>query len=75
MSQVWKDIVKVCKESGRLGLMLEKGFQWEVGDGGRVVFWEDKIWNFGLPIIGYGIVSGDEIVLEELVMRKKSLGR
>ncbi|GLT50099.1 hypothetical protein SLA2020_236090 [Shorea laevis] len=22
--------------------MLDKGFQWDVGDGSRVVFWEDK---------------------------------
>ncbi|GKV40806.1 hypothetical protein SLEP1_g48407 [Rubroshorea leprosula] len=42
MSRVWKDIVGVGSGSERLGLMLGKGFKWEIGDGSRVAFWDDK---------------------------------
>ncbi|GKV30974.1 hypothetical protein SLEP1_g39727 [Rubroshorea leprosula] len=64
----WKDIVGVGSGSERLGLMLGKGFKWEIGDGSRVAFWDDKAH-------GYGIVDGDEAVPGGLVRRKKSLGR
>ncbi|GKV02903.1 hypothetical protein SLEP1_g15281 [Rubroshorea leprosula] len=65
MSRVWKDIVGVGSQSERLGLMLGKGFKWEIGDGSRVAFWDDKAHR-------YGIVDGDEPVPGGLVRRKKA---
>ncbi|GKV32405.1 hypothetical protein SLEP1_g41015 [Rubroshorea leprosula] len=42
MSRVWKDIVGVGSGSERVGVMLGKGFKWEIGDGSRVAFWDDR---------------------------------
>ncbi|GKV48894.1 hypothetical protein SLEP1_g55681 [Rubroshorea leprosula] len=49
MSRVWKDIVGVGSGSERLSLMLGKGFKWEIGNGSRVAFWDDK-WGGDKPL-------------------------
>ncbi|GLT38064.1 hypothetical protein SLA2020_123340 [Shorea laevis] len=49
MSRVWKDIVGVGSGSEGLGLMLGKGFRWEIGDGSRVAFWDAK-WAGDKPL-------------------------
>ncbi|GKV26308.1 hypothetical protein SLEP1_g35639 [Rubroshorea leprosula] len=42
VSKMWRDIIKIGGQSLRLRNMLVEGFKWEVGEGNKVDFWQER---------------------------------
>ncbi|GKV12521.1 hypothetical protein SLEP1_g23652 [Rubroshorea leprosula] len=42
MSKLWRDIIRMGGQSSRLRNMLVEGFKWEVGEGNKVDFWQER---------------------------------
>ncbi|GLT34074.1 hypothetical protein SLA2020_086180 [Shorea laevis] len=42
MSKVWRDIIRIGGQSLKLRNMLGEGFKWEVGEGNKVAFWQER---------------------------------
>ncbi|GKV28626.1 hypothetical protein SLEP1_g37648 [Rubroshorea leprosula] len=42
VSKLWRDIIKIGGQSLRLRNMLVEGFKWEVGEGNKVDFWQER---------------------------------